>query len=141
MCAATGLSGGPSKVPRRCRRGRANTMPRSHRDRRPRRVRCLRPARAAAHRPAGCGSDNRVVAGKTKRIYELQFVVREGLNRQRIIKTLQPVVGMGVIEHLRLEGSIGAVAVSKQGLDSLRSYARKKQIPFKNILSRLFYSQ
>lgn len=81
----------------------------------------------------------RVIAGKTKRIYELQFVVREGLNKQKITKALQPVVGIGAIESLRLGVRMGAVTISKQGLDGLRSYARKIGIPFKNTLSHLFY--
>jgi len=81
----------------------------------------------------------RVSAGKDKRVYELQFVIKAGLTKRQIESRIRAITKRDGLESLALDGPVGKVILSKEGLQRLRAYGRENGIPFRSILSHLLY--
>lgn len=84
---------------------------------------------------------DRVKSGKSRRIYELQFVLRGGLAKGKISDCLGEITGRKNIEAIEFNGPIGKIVLTKEGLVLLREYGHANGIPFKKVLSHLLYRQ
>lgn len=83
----------------------------------------------------------RVKSGKSRRVYELQFVLRDGLTKNNVIDRIGEIAGRKTIESIEFDGPIGKIVLSKEGLVLLREYSRANSIPFRRVLSKLLYRQ
>jgi len=83
----------------------------------------------------------RVKSGKSRRVYELQFVLRGGLAKTKISQCVGAITGQNTIESIEFDGPIGKIILTKEGLALLREYSRANEIPFKKVLSHLLYRQ
>jgi hypothetical protein len=81
----------------------------------------------------------RVSSGKSRRVYELQFIFRAGLTKEQAAQRLQRIVTKDGLETIESDGPLGKAILTKLGLDRLRAYAREKSIPFKKVLTHLLY--
>jgi hypothetical protein len=83
----------------------------------------------------------RVKSGKSRRVYELQFVLRGGLTKNKISNCISEITGQNTIEAIEFDGPVGKIILTKEGLALLREYSRASGIPFKKVLSHLLYRQ
>ena len=79
----------------------------------------------------------RVASGKNRRVYELQFVLRGDLTKEQIAHRVRAITKPEGLEAVALDGPVGKVLLSRDGLQRFRTYARDKRIAFKSVLSHL----
>lgn len=78
-----------------------------------------------------------VAASRTRREFEIEFVIRGGRTPSQIKAAINRVIPSSEIIELQTAGALGRLVVTPVGLRALRTAAKEMDVPFKQIMSRI----